>query len=183
MKGAADSPKRDPEVARAFAESHGGAVPDPQWQARVWARIARAPEERRERVFRWGWAGALCSLAILVVASGYWSFRVSQENEEIQASAKASLEKYQKEVAGIQADIEALIKSMDSAAEKRLAAGTEEERVAADAERKALERLLKTKRDALKQLRKQQAKKEAVRREKAKRVNVKCDPNDPLCGL
>ena len=39
------------------------------------------------------------------------------------------------------------------------------------------------KREALKELRKVEAKKSAIRREKAKRVNVKCDPSDPLCGL
>ena len=45
------------------------------------------------------------------------------------------------------------------------------------------EKDLKAKRAALQQLRKREAKKAAVRREKAKRVNVKCDPSDPLCGL
>ncbi|MBT8491936.1 MAG: hypothetical protein KJO07_02655, partial [Deltaproteobacteria bacterium] len=45
------------------------------------------------------------------------------------------------------------------------------------------EKDLKAKRKALQELRKREAKKEAVRRERAKRINVKCDPSDPLCGL
>lgn len=183
MTSSSDSPKRDPQVSRAFAEANRKAAPDPQWQARVWARIASAPEERRKRAFRWAWTGALCTLALLVVGSGYWSFSKSQENQEIRAKAKADLDKYQKEVAGIQADIDALIRDTEVAVEKRLAAMTDEERAAADLERMLLEKKLTAKREALKEMRKRQAKKEAVRREKAKRVNVKCDPNDPLCGL
>jgi len=175
------------ELAPVFAELTGSAQPEGQWQARVWARIARAPEEatRRRRLRIWQGASAMLALLLLVGAGLAYRFghRLSQENAEIQFKHKEALSVFRDEVERAQREIEQLILSKDEAIEKRLAARSEVEREQAEAERAALERELAAKRKALAELRDAQARRGAAAREKAKRVNAKCDPNDPLCGL
>ena len=175
--------ERDPLVASAFRDLNAKAEPNGEWQARVWARIARAPQEAKQRRTLRAMAGALATLLVLVLASGYWAYSMSRENEEIQAKAKADLTEFQAAVATFEKEIDTIIAQKDEAIEKRLAAKTDQERKLADLRRAALEKQLAAKREALSNMRKSAAKKQARKREKAKRVNAKCDPNDPLCGI
>jgi len=175
----------DPVVERAFADLTGSAQPDGQWQARVWARIARAPEEAKNRRRLRLWQGAATTLAVLMLVGGGLVYRLWQTDARaIEVESQAAFIRFRDEVGKMQHEIEQIIAQKDEAIEKRLAAGTEAERKNAEIERLQLERMLAAKRKALSELRDKQARKEAAaRHEKAKRINTKCDPNDPLCGL
>lgn len=57
--------ERDP-VAELIAQHNADAAPPPDWQARVWAEIAREAPSTRAR-WAWIWGGAIAALAAAVV--------------------------------------------------------------------------------------------------------------------
>jgi len=173
----------DPAVRKAFDDLAASAQPQGDWQAKVWARIAREPEERRQRrrLRAWQWIAAG-----LVVALGALTLVVvlqDKKYEEVAAANIKKLEEFERKVAMYQAEIDALIEAKSEEFARIVEAKTEEERVAAQARQREIDRQLAVTRALLAELRDRAQAKDRRTRERKKRVQVKCDPNDPLCGL
>lgn len=126
-------------------------------------------------------------LVIAVGLLGFWAYNKSQESEAKEKAAAARLAMLEQEMASAQADLDKLIKEKDAEFQKLLAADTAEEKAAAQ---QALDRKnaeIKAKQDALSGLRdkardtKRSGGGEPKKDDKT--VKVKCDPNDPLCGI
>jgi hypothetical protein len=122
-------------------------------------------------------------LVVLMAGFGYWAWTTGEEADAKERRAKAALAAYQEEVKKAQKDIDEAIAEKEEAYKALLNNKDLEDKERLQAILEQKEKDLKAKRAALKALREREAKKEHIRREKAKRVNVKCDPSDPLCGL
>ena len=178
---------RDPRVAAAFRDLAGEHDQLPgDWQAKVWSRIAREPQERRTkrllRLFQ-GTTAILALTALVLGFFGHWAYTTGQEADEKERRAKAALSAYEKEVDKARQEIDAAIAEKEKAYQALLDNKNLEDKEKLQAILAQKEKDLKAKRYVLKELRKREAAKAAARRERAKRVNVKCDPSDPLCGL
>lgn len=133
------------------------------------------------------WLIALAGGLVLVVGIlGFWAYNRSQEAEKAQRASDAKLAAILKEIDTTQADFNRLSKETEDKYTKLLSAKTDEEKRAAqealdkakaerDAKGKALEGL------------KDKARKEKSggggKKENDGQIKVKCDPNDPLCGI
>jgi hypothetical protein len=132
------------------------------------------------------WLIALAGGLVLVVGIlGFWAYNRSQEAEKAQRDSDAKLAALMKDIDTTQAEFNRLSKETEEKYQKLLNAKTDEEKRAAqealdkakadrDAKGKALENL------------KGKARKERGSGEGKKddgQIKVKCDPNDPLCGI
>ncbi|MBT8495884.1 MAG: hypothetical protein KJO07_22765 [Deltaproteobacteria bacterium] len=122
-------------------------------------------------------------LVVLMAGFGYWAWTTGEEADEKERQAKAALAAYEKKVTTAQKEIDEAIAEKDKAYKALLDSKNLEDKAKLQAILAQKEKDLKAKRKALQELRKREAQKESARRERAKRVNVKCDPSDPLCGL
>jgi hypothetical protein len=148
----------------------------------------RAVEAQRKR------PTVLVAVAVALVAAiaglGIFLYR---QHQETQAKELASIERDR----ALRAEVDATltrIADLDAEKEQRfeslLNAKTVEEKAQAQRDLEATEQKLAAQKEALKRLREQnqeREKREQVRedkrREENKKVKVKCDPSDPLCGL
>jgi hypothetical protein len=128
-------------------------------------------------------------LVIAVGLLGFWAYNKSQESDRKEREAAARLESLQQEMATTQGDIDKLLKEKDAEFQKLLAANTAEEKAAAQKALDAKNREIAAKQDALKDLR-DKAKGGGgggggggKTPKEDKGVKIKCDPNDPLCGI
>ncbi len=137
---------------------------------------------------------ALVAMAVglLVVIGGLGIFLYNQRQETAQKEreSKARAEQIRAEIDSTLQRIEGLDQEKEERFQKLLAADSAEEKVKAQRELEETEAKLRAEKDALKRLREQAAekrerdeKREAQRREENKKVKVKCDPSDPLCGI
>jgi hypothetical protein len=178
---------RDPQVSQAFRDlgnEHGEPAGD--WQAKVWSRIAREPQERRSRRLLRGFQLTTVILGVLVLVLaffGQWAWTSGEEHKAEERKAKAALAAYQQEVRRIQREIDEAIAAKEQAYQALLASKDIEDKARLQEILAQKEKELHAKRYLLKELRDREAKNDRIRREKAKRVNVKCDSSDPLCGL
>jgi colicin import membrane protein len=133
------------------------------------------------------WLIAVAGGLVLVVGIlGYWAYSRSQEADREKRESEAKLAALMKDIDSTQAEFNRLSKETEDKYQALLNAKTEEERAAKQAE------LDKAKADrdragqALTTL-KNKARKERGGGGDGKKddgkINVKCDPNDPLCGI
>ncbi|MBT8496382.1 MAG: hypothetical protein KJO07_25270, partial [Deltaproteobacteria bacterium] len=110
---------RDPRVSSAFRDlgkDHGELPGD--WQAKVWSRIAREPQERRtKRLLRlFQVTSAMLVVAVIFLGSfGYWAWTVGEEADEKERKAKSALAAYEKKVTKAQREIDEAIAEKDKA--------------------------------------------------------------------
>lgn len=145
----------------------------------------RAVEAQRSKPT---WLIALAGgLVIAVGLLGFWAYNKSQESDRKERESAAKLAALEQDMANTQADIDKLLKEKDAEFQKLLAANTAEEKAAAQQALDAKNREIQAKQDALKGLR-DKAKDTGgggggKPREPDNKIKVKCDPNDPLCGI
>lgn len=132
------------------------------------------------------WLIAVAGGLVLVVGIlGYWAYNRSQEAEQAQRESDAKLAALMKDIDTTQADFNRLSKETEEKYQKLLSAKTEEEKKAAQ---EALDRA-KAERDragdTLNKLKDKARKERGGGGDKKDdgQIKVKCDPNDPLCGI
>jgi hypothetical protein len=131
------------------------------------------------------WLIAVAGGLVLVVGIlGFWAYNRSQEAEKAQRESDAKLAALMKDIDSTQADFNRLSRETEEKYQKLLNAKTDEEKRAAQ---EALDKA-KAERDAKGQALeglKNKARKERTGDGKKDdgKINVKCDPNDPLCGI
>jgi colicin import membrane protein len=132
------------------------------------------------------WLIAVAGGLVLVVGIlGYWAYSRSQEADREKRESEAKFAALMKDIETTQAEFNRLSKETEEKYQKLLNAKTDEEKAAAQA---ALDKA-KAERDAkgkaLEGL-KDRARKERSGGDAKKddgTIKVKCDPNDPLCGI
>ena len=132
------------------------------------------------------WLIAVAGGLVLVVGIlGFWAYNRSQEADEDKRKFEAERAAILKDIDTAQADFNRLSKETEEKYQKLLLAKTDEEKAAAQA---ALDKA-KAERDAkgkaLEGLKGKARKSGGGGGEKKDdgKINVKCDPNDPLCGI
>lgn len=132
------------------------------------------------------WLIAVAGGLVLVVGIlGFWAYNRSQEADRDKRESDARLAAIMKDVETTQAEFNRLSKETEEKYQKLLSAKTDEEKAAAQA---ALDKA-KAERDAkgraLEGLKDKARKSRGGGGEKKDdgKINVKCDPNDPLCGI
>ena len=173
-------------VERDLAELPDGGGPKAGWEARVLgtARMAALPRPGRRAPVGFALAGAG---AVVLASVLFFALRPDPVEQQEKAAA-AHLDRLQKEMAATQADIDRVITEKDAEVQKLLAARTEEEKRAAQRALDAKNAEIRAKAMALKGLRDKArqaggARSDEKDKDRAKGVAVKCDPNDPLCGI
>ena len=145
----------------------------------------------RRRIFHAGRLQWLLSfhsrlaLVLVVGALGFVYYQHRQEAATKLAQERAERELLEGKIAKLVADVEELSAKKDAEVDRLLAAKTEQEKAAAQAAIDREDALLRARR---KQLQAAQEAAAAAARARAKRrdirrQSVKCDPNDPLCGI
>ncbi|HEU5055386.1 MAG TPA: hypothetical protein VFU21_02620 [Kofleriaceae bacterium] len=132
------------------------------------------------------WLIAVAGGLVLVVGIlGYWAYNRSQQADEDKRKFEAERAALLKDIDNTQAEFNRLSKETEDKYQKLLLAKTDEEKAAAQA---ALDKA-KAERDAkgkaLENLKGKARKGGGGGGEKKDdgKINVKCDPNDPLCGI
>jgi len=188
-----DAERRDREERERLAREERMRVEAEAERARVEAQ-ARLEQERLQKEMEIRAIEAskkfptflvVTSIALVLAMGGfgYYAYSTSQEADKKAAKSKANLEAYQKEVKTAQKEIDEAIDAERAATKELLASKNIEDKAKLEAALAKRQADLKDKRAALKLLREREAKKANARRERNKRVNVKCDPSDPLCGI
>jgi uncharacterized protein HemX len=172
-------------LERELAELPDGGGPAAGWEGRVLAtaRMAAVPPPKRQPlVFAIAGAGAVVLASVVFLVVNTHSTSVKEK------AAAARLAQFEMEMVEVQRELDKLLKEKDAEFQKLLAANTEEEKKAAQAalDRKNAE--IKAKQEALSGLRDKarDTKKGGGDKEPKKddnKIKVKCDPNDPLCGI
>ena len=133
------------------------------------------------------WLIAVAGGLVLVVGIlGYWAYNRSQEADRDKAESEARLAAIMKDVETTQAEFNRLSKETEEKYQKLLMAKTDEEKAAAqqaldkakadrDAKGRALENLKGKARDTRRG--------GGEGKKDDGQIKVKCDPNDPLCGI
>ena len=105
--------------------------------------------------------------------------------EDKLAKANAERQALEEKIGVLTNDIDKLIAEKDKEVTRLLAAKTEQEKKAAQAALDQKNAMLKKKREELAEARSRARKKAASdkRRRDRDKLKVKCDPNDPLCGI
>lgn len=132
------------------------------------------------------WLIAVAGGLVLVVGIlGYWAYNRSQEADRDKAESEAKLAAIMKDVETTQAEFNRLSKETEEKYQKLLSAKTEEEKAAAQrdldkakADRDAKGRALEGLKDKARKTRSGGGEKKDDGQ-----IKVKCDPNDPLCGI
>ena len=133
------------------------------------------------------WLIAVAGGLVLVVGIlGYWAYNRSQEADRDKAESEARLAAIMKDVETTQAEFNRLSKETEEKYQKLLNAKTEEEKAAAQrdldkakADRDAKGRALEGLKDKARKTRSGGG----GEKKDDGQIKVKCDPNDPLCGI
>jgi colicin import membrane protein len=132
------------------------------------------------------WLIAVAGGLVLVVGIlGFWAYNRSQEADKERRENEAKLAALLKDIDTTQAEFNRLSKETEDKYTKLLNAKTEEEKAAAARELEEAKRRQEAKGKALEGL-KDRARKErasGVEKKDDGKIDVKCDPNDPLCGI
>ena len=146
--------------------------------------IRAVEAQRKKPTWLIGLAGGL---VLIVGILGFWAYNKSQESAAKEKAAQAQIEQLQKDIAAAQENFDKASKETDEKYQKLLAAKTDEEKAAAQAALEDAKRKQQQANDALKGLQ-DKAKRgggggESRPKKDDKRIETKCDPNDPLCGI
>lgn len=132
------------------------------------------------------WLIAVAGGLVLVVGIlGFWAYNRSQQADKERAEAAAQLKQLQDSINDAQTKYDGAIKEVDDKYQKLLAAKTDAEKAAAQAALDEAKRKQAAQGKILSDL-KTKARKGGGGGDGKKddgKINVKCDPNDPLCGI
>lgn len=183
-----NDPRLDPDLKAAFEEMGqelGG--PEPQWQSRVLARIAREPERVRLARSLWIWRMSTAALAVVLVGVAVPQFVLGRGEP---GAVLQSLPATRAEVAPLMnRELDDLHAARDKLAEALRRAQVE---ARGDAESQARfarcekelaehrRRIAERRRALEKRLRKVS---EPVDKARVAKPSVACEPADPLCGI
>ena len=166
-------------LERDLAELPDGGGPPEGWEGRVLARVRVAPPPAPVR--RAPFVAALVG-ASAVAASSIVFFWV--ERDRPAPAHERRVEQLVEDMERLERDLHRLMAEKDRELQKMLVARTEEERAALRAALEARNAAIAAKRQALQKQRTEAAGSGGGRApRKDSHVNVKCDPNDPLCGI
>src|SRR5262245_9116377 len=161
----------DADLERGFEQLGDGSGPPEDWQAKVLTQIAAAPPRRAP------WPLVLAGASLVAATAAMTLFFVLRAPDKAPAHpAPAATERAEALFERLEGAVYGLARTKDRAYQQLLNAHTEAERALAE---KALE-------DARRELEQvqRQLNKLPVRLDKLDRkIRVKCDPNDPLCGV
>jgi colicin import membrane protein len=132
------------------------------------------------------WLIAVAGGLVLVVGIlGFWAYNRSQEADEDKRKFEAERAAILKDIDTAQADFNRLSKETEEKYQKLLLAKTDEEKAAAQAALDKAKAEKDAKGKALEGLKGKARKGGGGGGEKKDdgKINVKCDPNDPLCGI
>ena len=174
-------------LERDLAELPDGGGPKAGWEGRVLgtARMAALPRPGRRAPVGFALAGAG---AVVLASVLFFALRPDPVEVE-QKAAAARLEHLQKQMAATQSEIDRMLNEKDAEVQKLLAAKTEQEKAAAQRALDLKNAELLAKQDALKGLRDKArqagtGRAGGVKEDPGERsIMIKCDPNDPLCGI
>jgi hypothetical protein len=163
---------KDADLERGFEQLGDGGGPPEDWQDEVLARIAAAPPRRAP------WPLVLAGASLVAATAAVTLFFVLRAPDKPPARpAPAATERAEALFERLEGAVYGLARTKDRAYRQLLDAHTEAERALAE---KALE-------DARRELEQvqQQLMKAKIRmpRLDGGKIRVKCDPNDPLCGV
>jgi flagellar basal body-associated protein FliL len=133
------------------------------------------------------WLIAIAGGLVLVVGIlGFWAYNRNKQAEAEKQASEAKLAQLTKDMETNQANIDRLIKEKDEQTAKLLAAKTDAEKAAAKQALDAKNAELRAARERQGEL-KDQARRQhgggGVIERKDEKITIKCDPNDPLCGV
>jgi hypothetical protein len=173
----------DGALERALGELPDGGGPAAGWQERVLARIA--DPEPPARPVRWAVAlvavGALAGLSIAFILVAHRGADDRRPPSELPAFD------FQSAADELRAAIDRKIAQIDASYQRLLAARTDEEKASATRELEQKKEELRRKRVELAKLREVARRVHggggAVERTGGDTISLKCDPNDPLCGV
>jgi hypothetical protein len=170
------------QLEREMAALPDGGGPPALWEARVLARV-RTPEPVAAP-WRAPLVAALVGGVVLAVASVAFFAVTREQASRKERQGAARMESLVKELTTTQQDIDKLFREKDVDFQKLLAADTAEEKAAAQRALDAKNQQIAAKQSALRGLRDRVGGGGGGGGGKESRgVAVKCDPNDPLCGI
>jgi hypothetical protein len=122
-------------------------------------------------------------MVLVVGGLAFVAYRQKQEKDAEARTLAAEKAMLQQEIEKKLGDIEKLQAEKDAQFQNLLAAKTEADKEAATRALRDKEAQLRSQKEALRKLREADRARAAEDRERKKKVDVKCDPNDPLCGI
>jgi hypothetical protein len=159
------------DLERGFEELPGGGGPPEGWQDKVLARIDTSRAHAR-------WPVLVAGSAMIAAAAAIMLFFASRTPDKPAARPMpAETERREALFERLESAVHGLVRSKDEAYQQLLQARTEAERALAE---KALDDARKELENVQRQLDKVRVRMPSLDRGK---VSIKCDPNDPLCGV
>ena len=173
------------QLRAAFASTGGRPRPKSSWERDVWRRVLRdeAPSPRVPRLQRFAVAavGVMC---VVVSVMGWKLWTLGEELEHHRAAARELLLEGERAERARALAEGRLQKMMASAEAERTRLERELSEAKDPAKEEALRRQILAKQAKIRELNeKNRARKARDRKMRSRTRNIKCDPDDPLCGL
>ena len=178
------SERRD-RLADELARAGDGLRPPDGWERRVWERIDREAYAAPPR--RTGWLAAVAGLSVACVALMILIVvQQRQQHDAAESHHRRAIEASKRRQAEAEARIGTLMAEIDEIQQEQDYLQVQIDNADSEAERERLQQEVAVNKRRLETLREQNKRERATRaREEAHRakINVTCDPDDPLCGL
>jgi|GEM_PF-4846601 len=173
------------QLRAAFASTGSRPRPKPSWERDVWRRVLRdeAPAPGAPRLQRFAVA-AVSVMCVVVAVMGWKLWTLGEELEHHRSAARQLLLDGERAERARAAAEGRLAQMLASAEAERSRLERELSEAKDPAKEEALRREILAKQEKIRQLYEtNRARRAADRKMRSGTRNIKCDPNDPLCGL